>query len=117
MALLPTFQLKESSLSELKAALIRKGYTVNCTKEQAIQRNGNTLYREWLLQDENGIRVIFWDKCSASDRLGERQCIITIASPDGCQGKDLLGKVIEVLISFGATDLVLLKKCESMAIQ
>jgi len=39
--------------------LLKEGYAVQCTKEQSLLRNEKTLYREWLIEDKKGVKVIF----------------------------------------------------------
>jgi len=105
MSNLPTYRIKESTLKDFADSLLKEGYAVQCTKEQSLLRNEKTLYREWLIEDKKGVKVIFWDKCSVADEPEGRQCIVTIGSPGGRRGKNLLTSSIEILKRAGAVEL------------
>ena len=102
MGQMPLYRLSEKLIPELQQRLEAKSLEVLCVEPLHVQDDGITMYREWEIRQENGMKVIMWDKHRIPRNSEEDNVEITVVSPNGRKGLDLLRKVEQTLIALGA---------------
>lgn len=61
MSHFPAYLIGEETFLELLKSI--EFGKVACVQPQGLQRNRQTLYRQWMIVDPKGGTVIFWDTC------------------------------------------------------
>jgi len=102
MGQLPSYRIEEDKLNGL-ADLLRIGeIEMTCTQSERLEADKMTFYREWKITAKNGIHLIMWGKRKANRPSDETFLELTMGSPSGKKGLDLLQFTENTLLELGS---------------
>lgn len=100
MAGFPQFIIEEDGLINAVSKLGSMSLTARCTVEKHFIQSNKAFYREWEILQDGRIRVIMWDEHPRERKNGN--VLVTVGTPSGRKGRELLRAVSDVLAEFGA---------------
>jgi hypothetical protein len=105
MGQLPSYKIKEDIFPELERIMRAKDLAFACVEPKHLQADSVTFYRQWEIKREDGVRIVMWDTHKIDRDPADFTVILTLGSPNGKKGKNLLEFTEGVLVALGGTPL------------
>lgn len=103
MGQLPQYAIAEDRLAIVISTLNERGFHAVCSQAKDLIAGSKTFYREWLITDEGGLKVVMWDEHDEDRDFDDLTVYVTVGTPNGRAGRELLDRVESILIELGAS--------------
>ena len=102
---MPLYCVHEDIFSDVIQSLELMDVKMICVEPLHVQNDQITMYRGWDVTRQDGMKVIMWDTHRINRDSTDKTVELTIGTPNGRKGLELLRLVENTLVKLGATKL------------